>query len=302
MKQRYGFLLTPTWLGWLAVCALFAVACVFLGQWQMDRRDQALDEIDRVVSNYDEDPVPFGEVRELFAAPEAEDEWTVAEATGEYLQEDMLLVRNRGHGGSVGYEQLVPFRITEGSAAGEVVVLSRGWLPTHSEDGGRPAALPDPPQGNVDVVLRLKPGEPAINRDAPEGQLASIDLEEYQGGLGYEILTGAYGLMAEESPAPQSAPQQLARPDLDEGPHLSYSMQWIAFGLLGFVGWGYAARIQARNNDMDMLADEEDGRHMAAGVPKQDRLREAKRVHRIRSGKLSDEDMEDAWVEEQLSR
>ncbi len=302
MKDRYSFLLTPTWLGWFAVCALFAVACVFLGQWQMDRRDQALEEIDRVVSNYDEEPVPFGEVSELFADPDAEDEWTVAEATGEYLDEDMLLVRNRGHGGAVGYEQLVPFRITEGSAAGETVVISRGWLPTHSEDGGRPAVLPDPPQGQADVVLRLKPGEPAIGRDAPEGQLASIDLDEYQGELDYEILTGAYGLMAEESPAPQAAPQQLARPDLDEGPHLSYSMQWIAFGMLGFIGWGYAARIQARNNDLDLLAEEEDGRHMASGASKQERLREAKRVHRIRSGRLSDEDMEDAWVEEQLSR
>ncbi len=113
MKGRYSFLLTPTWLGWLAVCALFAVACVFLGQWQMDRRDQALEEIDRVVSNYDEDPVPFAEVRDLFADPDAQDEWTVAAATGEYLEDDMLLVRNRGHAGSVGYEQLVPFRITQ---------------------------------------------------------------------------------------------------------------------------------------------------------------------------------------------
>lgn len=301
MKGRYSFLLTPTWLGWLAVCALFAVACVFLGQWQMDRRDQALEEIDRVVSNYDEDPVPFAEVRDLFADPDAQDEWTVAAATGEYLEDDMLLVRNRGHAGSVGYEQLVPFRITQGAAAGETVILSRGWLPTHSEDGGRPGYLPRPPQGEVDVVLRLKPAEPAISRDAPEGQLPSIDLQEYQDEVSYEILTGAYGLMAEESPAPQSAPQQLARPDLDEGPHLSYSMQWIAFGLLGFIGWGYAARIQARNNDLDMLA-QEDGRHMASGASKQERLREARRVHRLRSGRLSDEDMEDAWVEEQLSR
>lgn len=301
MKQRYSFLLSPTWLGWLAFCALFLVACIFLGQWQMDRRDQALEEINRVVHNYDEDPVPFSEVRGLFVDTDEEDEWTVAEATGEYRAEDMLLVRNRGHGGAVGYEQLVPFEITQGEAAGDVLIISRGWLATHSEDGGRPATLPEPPQGEVDVVWRLKPGEPAIDRDAPEGQLASVDIAEYEDEVGYELIPGAYGLMAEESPAPAETPQQLARPALDEGPHLAYSMQWVAFGLLGFVGWGYAARLQARNNDLDML-DDDDGRHAASGASKQERLREAKRIHRLRSGKLSDEDMEDAWVEEQLSR
>ena len=302
MKQRYSFLLSPTWLGWLAVCALFLVACIFLGQWQMDRRDQALEEINRVVHNYDEDPVPYAQVRDLFVDTDDEDEWTVAEATGEYRAEDMLLVRNRGHGGAVGYEQLVPFEITQGEAAGDVLIISRGWLATHSEDGGRPATLPEPPQGEVDVVWRLKPGEPAINRDAPEGQLASVDIAEYEDEVGYELMPGAYGLMAEESPAPEEAPQQLARPALDEGPHLAYSMQWIAFGLLGFVGWGYAARLQARNNDLDLLGADDDGRHSASGASKQERLREAKRIHRLRSGKLSDEDVEDAWVEDQLSR
>lgn len=302
MTRRYAFLLTPTWLGWLGLCALFMVACVFLGQWQMDRRDQAREEIDRIVTNYDEAPVPFAEASGLFVDPDEEDEWTVVEATGEYLEDDMLLARNRGHGGSVGYEQLVPFRLSAGASAGETVVLSRGWLPTHSEDGSQPATLPAPPQGEVDLVLRLKPGEPEIDRDAPAGQLASVDLNEYQEEVDYELLTGAYGLMAEESPAPEETPHQLARPELDEGPHLSYSMQWIAFGLLGFIGWGYAARVQARNNDLDTIAGaDDDGRHIASGAAKQQRLREARRIHRLRSGKLSDEDMEDQWVEEHLT-
>ena len=51
MKRRYVFLLSPTWLGWLAVCAAFAVGTFFLGQWQMDRRELALEEIDRIVQN-----------------------------------------------------------------------------------------------------------------------------------------------------------------------------------------------------------------------------------------------------------
>lgn len=298
MKERYRFLLTPTWLGWLAVCAVFAVACYFLGQWQLDRREHALDEINRVVQNYDEDPVPYSEVRELFADPGSQDEWTVVSMHGEYLADDFRLVRNRGHMSQVGYEQVVPFREQE---TGDVVVLSRGWLPTSSDDGSRPAYNPQPPEGQVEVIARLKPAEPAINRDAPDGQLASLDLTEYAEQLDYPLITGAYARMAQEDPAPEQAPSQLVRPSMDEGPHLSYSMQWIAFGLLGFIGWGYAARLHARNRDLAATEEADSPHQAAAGTMNRDRLREAKRVRRLQQGKLSDEDLEDAWVEEHLS-
>lgn len=299
MRGRYAFLLTPTWLGWLVACAAFAVGTFFLGQWQMDRRELALEEIDRVIQNYDQDPVPYSEVRDLFHAPEQDDEWTVVQLQGEYLEEDSLLARNRGHGGQVGYEQLVPLR---DSTTGDVLIVSRGWLPTDSEGAGRPAYNPAPPGGQVDVTARLKPAEAETGRGAPEGQLASIEPEQYQDAVDYPLVAGAYALMAEESPEPAERPHQLARPALDEGPHLSYSMQWIAFGLMGFVGWGYAARLHARSRDIDAMAGEELSAEGAGTAPaaRQERVRAARRQNRRSKGKYSDEDAEDAWVDERL--
>ena len=298
MKNRYAFLISPTWLGWLTLCAVFAVSCYFLGQWQLDRRDLAVEEINRVVENYDQEPVPYAEVRDLFHSPTDDDEWTVAQLRGEYLDEDFMLVRNRGHGGQVGYEQLVPFREF---STGEVLIISRGWLPTANEDGSKPEYNPQPPQqSDVEVTVRLKPGEADISRGAPEGQLASVSLGEYQQQLGYPVVQGGYGLMAEETPEPAEQPSQLARPDLDEGPHLSYSMQWVTFGLMSFIGWGYAARVHARNRDMEELAA---GAPMEAGstqVARQERIRAAKRLRRKQTGQYSDEDAEDAWVEDRL--
>lgn len=307
MRQRYGFLLSPVWLGWLAACAIFCVVCYLLGQWQLDRREVALEEINRVVDNYDQEPVPYAQAQGLFAEGAADDEWTVVELTGEYLSEDFLLVRNRGHGGQVGYEQLVPFR---DGVTGDVVVVSRGWLPTSSTDGSVPASNPEPPSGEVEVTARMRPGEPAIDRDAPQGQLASIDLAEYASHTDYPLVQGSYGLMAEESPAPSDSPLQLARPSLDEGPHLGYSMQWVAFGMLSFVGWGYAARVYRRNLDADELdqleaadAPETDSHAVAdPRLEKQLRARRAKQLRRRQTGKYSDEDAEDAWVDQRLSR
>lgn len=300
MKQRYSFLLTPTWLGWLAMCMVFMIACYFLGQWQLDRREHVVEENNRVVENYDEDPIPYAEARDQFHSPAEDDEWRVVSMEGEYLTEDQQLIRNRGHAGQVGYEQAVPFREAETS---DVLVISRGWLATSSEDGGQPESNPDPPEGEVDVVVRLQPGEPAIDRDAPQGQLASLDLAEYEQTVGYDLVPGAYGLMDQETPDPGQAPHQLVRPSLDEGPHLSYSMQWIAFGLLGFIGWGYAARLHARNRDMEELdATAEDSMGSASAVQRQMRVREAKRLRRQKTGRYSDEDAEDAAVDEQLTR
>ncbi|WP_258933049.1 SurA N-terminal domain-containing protein [Nesterenkonia pannonica] len=86
---------------------------------------------------------------------------------------------------------------------------------------------------------------------------------------------------------------------MDEGPHLGYSMQWIAFGMLSFVGWGYAARLQARSNDV-AYAEEDDG-ELPAGIPKREVLRRARAERMRQQGRLTDEDAEDAWVDEHMA-
>ena len=135
--------------------------------------------------------------------------------------------------------------------SGETVVIDRGWLPIGNNNPGRPDSVPAPPQGQVTVIARLKPAEPELQRGAPDGQLASIDLAAYSAELGYPLLTGAYGQLASETPSVADMPLPFPMPSTDEGTHLSYSLQWFAFGVLMFVGFGYAARQQARNAAID---------------------------------------------------
>ncbi|APX00449.1 SURF1 family cytochrome oxidase biogenesis protein [Arthrobacter sp. QXT-31] len=240
--MTYRFLLSWRWLGIFLMAALFAAICVALGNWQMDRRNQAVAEIRRVQQNYDKSPVPFEEVRQLFEVAEAEAKWTTVSVSGRYLAADQRIVRNRPNNSAPGYEVLVPFRLT----SGETIAINRGWLPIGNVRSGYPDAVPAPPRGNVSAVVRIKPSEPALDRGAPAGQLASVDLPGYARQLDYPLLTGSYGVMASESPRPAEAPQPLALPSVQEGSNLSYAMQWITFGVLAFVGFGYVARQQAR--------------------------------------------------------
>ena len=248
----YRFLFSSKWLGYLLLAAIFATACVFLGRWQMDRRAETLAEINRVVSNYSATPVPFAQARDQFNQLDPAKEWTQVELKGTYDTAGERIVRNRPLNGQPGYEVVVPFRLT----TGETVVVDRGWLPIGNKNPGSPDSVPSPPPGEVTAVVRLKHGEPELQRGAPEGQLASIDLPTYAAQLGYPLMTGAYGQLASETPPAAEMPVAFPKPSTDEGTHLSYSLQWFAFGVLMFVGFGYAARQQARNAAID-AEDEE---------------------------------------------
>jgi hypothetical protein len=71
------------------------------------------------------------------------------------------------------------------------------------------------------------------------------------------VLAGAYGQLASESPSVPDMPFAFPKPATEEGTHLSYSLQWFAFGVLMFIGFGYAARQQARNAAIDAEDAEE---------------------------------------------
>jgi cytochrome oxidase assembly protein ShyY1 len=260
----YRFLFSSKWLGYLLLAAIFATACVFLGRWQMDRRAETLAEINRVVTNYSAAPISFSAAREQFDRLDPAKEWTQVELKGSYDVAGQRIVRNRPLNGQPGYEVVVPFRL----ASGETVIIDRGWLPIGNANPGSPDSIPDPPAGQVTAVVRLKHSEPALQRGAPAGQLASIDLPAYAAQLGYPVLTGAYGQLASEAPRPAVTPAAFPKPATVEGTHLSYSLQWFAFGVLMFVGFGYAARQQARNAAID-AEDEEDagGATLHAAVP-----------------------------------
>lgn len=242
----YWFLLTPRWLGGLALAVVLAAVCVLLGTWQWDRREQAAARDAPVVANYEAAPVPADEVLtgELADGVLAEAaEWTPVTARGTYLADETLLVRNRPLNGQPGYHVLVPLRL----ASGETLLVDRGWVPTGAT-GQAPDVVPPPPTGEVELVARLRSPEPPAEREAPRGQLHRIDTRQIASILaGEDVVLSAYAVLASERPAPESAPVLLPRPQTSEGPHLSYSLQWFVFAAGVFVAYGVLARRTARD-------------------------------------------------------
>ncbi|SEE47041.1 Cytochrome oxidase assembly protein ShyY1 [Arthrobacter alpinus] len=253
--KTYKFLFSSRWLGYFALALVFAMACVALGNWQMNRRNAVVENITKIQQNYSGTIVDYNDVAGNFDDLDLAKEWTQVRMVGNYITDDQRIVRNRPLNGAPGYEVLVPFKLSNG----ETVIIDRGWLPIGNKEAGHPDIIPQPESGVIEVVARLKPPEPKLDRGAPVGQLASIELNDYAAQLGYPVKTGAYGQLATESPAAASNPVAFPAPSIDEGSHLSYAMQWIAFGVLAFFGFGYAARMQRRNDEFDALEAEESG-------------------------------------------
>ena len=257
--RKYSFLRSATWLGWFALTCVAAALCLYLAQWQMSRNDHLVAENAKITENYDAAAYNSGTGLPLFEDYDDSRTWHPVQLRGSYLVQDTVLVRNRPHDGRVGYDVLVPFRTTEGT----VVAVDRGWIPTDDSANGMPSTVPAPPSGTVTVTARLRPSEGALDRGAPDGQVASIDLRDLSSRWGGDLATGGYGELVSEDPAAAATPQAPERPEVSYGPHLSYSLQWYAFAVLVFVAYGYSARQHVKNEEWDRAYAAEVERRLA---------------------------------------
>ena len=221
------------WLAALAVAALFAVACVFLGRWQWNRHDDKAARAQRINSHYFASPVPLSGA---MPGPDANlpraKEWTLVTATGRYADQSLMLVRNRPNNGVFGYEVVVPLELADGAS----VLVDRGWIP-NGRSAVDPSAVPATPTGDITVTGWLRVGEPSLGRKMPTGQLASINLAEARTQTGTSLY-GAYLILRGEAGTSGQhivRPQALEKPDTGEGPHLAYALQWWLSVPVGFA-------------------------------------------------------------------
>lgn len=252
----YRFALRPKWVVSHVVMVGLIVAAVVLGFWQLDRLDQRRDTNDLVRDRLDE---PMAEIGTLVSVDDpyriGDDlRFRLASATGEYDADAEVLVLNRSRNGAPGYWVLTPLLLDDGSA----VVVNRGWIP-FSSGPGEPRPGTEAPTGPVAVggmVRRTVEPQGLETADPADGVLDALarpDLARYQQQLAYRIMPVYLQLESQEPPGPDF-PIPLDRPELDDGPHLSYAVQWFIFATIGLVGYPLVLRRVARS-------DRGDGRH-----------------------------------------
>ncbi len=238
-------LLTPKWIAGHLLALGLVVLFVYLGTWQARRLEERRAHVAQVVERTSLPPLPLEDV--LGAGGELPEYRTVT-AVGEFDPAEEVLLRSRSLGGQPGFHVLTPLVVSDGELAGSALLVERGWVPYGLDQV--PVTEAPPPSGEVTVVgrLRLPRGraEGAFGPRDPEGgdlvQTFYVDAERLQAQMPYQLLPAYVELTASEPPHPAELPLALPAPELDEGPHLGYAIQWFSFAAIGVVGYVFLMR------------------------------------------------------------
>ena len=265
-RVSWRFARRPSWIVRHLVVLALLVLMVNLGLWQLRRLDERQDEIALLQARQ---RAPVADVRGVVPTdaeadgPEIEAvEFRSVTATGEYDTDETVLVANRSLDGVPGAWVLTPLRLDDGS----VVAVNRGFI-GYSESGDLEA--PDPPGGDVTVHGLVRASEergvfgPTDPDEGHLDQLARADIARYDAQLPYDLLPAYVQLERSTPPEPGANPTAVSElpalvalgpPELDEGPHLSYAIQWFIFGLIAFVGYPLLLRRVAQQEGREERA------------------------------------------------
>ena len=256
----YRFLATPRWIAGFLVLLLAAAIMVRLGFWQWDRGVQKSAANDRVAAARSMDPAPAASLIPASPdqRPDAADEWSQVTVTGTYDPAGTVLIRQRSFAEGVGFEIVVPLTGDDGAT----YLVDRGYA---LAGGGAAQApqVPAAPAGEVTVTGIVKLPYAAdddatrVEMVGPYRSVRALDPAVLSDDLGVP-LAGGYIIVSDEQTADSSAIADIPRipsPELDDGPHLSYAVQWWIFAVMTLFVFGYLARREAITR---LLAEEDD--------------------------------------------
>jgi surfeit locus 1 family protein len=216
----------------LTLAALLLFVRLGLWQWHRAQHKQAL-------------AADFGaggqSVGDLDARPVSEfPRYAQLRLQGSYDGMHQFLLDNMSHDGRPGYEVLTPLRLTDG----RTVMVNRGWLPLTASRSQLPQvaldfAAPQTPVGRLDdlPVAGIALGHVPPAAAAPWPKLTSFPtMADLSAALGQPLQSRQLLLNPDQ---PLGYLRDWHPSGLTSARHLSYAIQWWAFGALALVLYGY---------------------------------------------------------------
>jgi surfeit locus 1 family protein len=214
----------------LLILGLFGpAALVFarLGVWQMDRlRERRAANASALA----ERSLPPVTIRDSGGADSGLVNRRVT-ASGHYDDANPIVLRSRVYQGVPGIEIVSPLILGPGRKA---VLVNRGFVPTPDAFTIALDSLREPGPVRVEgIALPIGSGGGAPVAHGPETTWAALDREALGARLPYSI-SPVYIRQLPDSTLPRF-PRRLDPPALDDGPHLSYAIQWFSFSVMAVV-------------------------------------------------------------------
>lgn len=241
------------WLRWIAL-ALFVVLLgatfVRLGEWQLHRLEARRHTNSEVVTNSSAPVRPYQEVFD--GSPVTDDEqWQRVTATGTFDGANQFLAMYRNRGDDSGSEVITPLKTDRG----EYLLVDRGFI-TRERGGVENIAIPAAPTGKVTVtgyVRRSENGKPN-QVTVVDHRMRLVNSGEIGKTLPYPVLDGYLGATQVSGQSADLLP--MVTPELGEGPHLSYAIQWFCFTAIAVAGMFVLIRGDLRDRKKAQLKAE----------------------------------------------
>lgn len=236
------FLLSRRWIGFAIFVVLLAAACARLGVWQIHRLEHRQAENAVITRHLGSAPVPLSSVLRPGEQVDDQSEWTRVRATGRYDVAHEVTVAFTTRDGAPGVDVVTPLVMADGPA----VLVDRGWLSTKNTRE-RPANVPAPPTGEVTVMGWLRQDSDADDNaiEPLDGQVRAISSKGMASSVPRDLVDGYLNLRSQNPSA--AKPLELEpKPELGQGPHFFYALQWWFFGGLAVFGLFWFAWVELK--------------------------------------------------------
>ena len=216
---------------WAIFKSLIALAlivfCLWAAQWQYHRGVDRHARNNLIETHVALDPQPLSSVD---SAPERY-EWQSVSTTGEFNENEQILLRNRYSEGVYGFDVLTIFT----SSDNKRFWVDRGWVKA-GITATTPPAVRKTPSGVVEITGRLR-----LDTSLPRGSFFAIPAS----GKGLVAELNAQSRLETEDfyldllsgSEPSLTPEVASQlPELSDGPHMAYALQWLFFAGLVIYG------------------------------------------------------------------
>lgn len=237
----------------LLIAVVAAAVCIRLGVWQLSRLAQRRAHNADLAAHLTLPPVPYA----ALPADTAGRHYRRVAIAGrpDYAREFVLA--NRTRDGAPGVHVITPMRVAAGGPGRDTVVLvDRGWFYSPNGTDADLARTRESDSLAVTGYVEFPSRRPGAAGLAGAGRAARsyrayryLDPALVARDLG-EPVTRDYVVaepLADESHPPYDRLKRLPTPEVtDEGPHLSYAVQWFSFAAVSLVGAGAFVRAERR--------------------------------------------------------
>lgn len=212
-----------------AITVVLALVFVRLGLWQVERLRERRAQNAAALAARSAEVVTIEPGHPAWQ--ELENRRVTIAGTWDFANE--LVLRGQSAGGVPGVRVVTPLRPFHGDTA---VLVQRGFVPTPDASTVDLAMAREPDTARVTAIGFLLPDTAvAGERRESGGQVTwrRIDLAEIRKQLGYPVAQ-LLALQLPDSSLP-ALPRRDPPSALNDGPHLSYSVQWFSFALTALV-------------------------------------------------------------------